>query len=164
MEPPVRLPQIHVAQVRRRARHPRRHPPPRRPVSVPDLVAALSLPADRQPSLRRLMRTLSFSRLFTRQTSEFAASGGGDEEQLYGLTPTSRLLVNDAGGLAQFVRAMLDPVHTAPCLHVGDWFKAADGAATPFEAVHGSVIWGVTRGNPEFNAVFNEGMAADGGS
>ncbi|OAY62597.1 Trans-resveratrol di-O-methyltransferase [Ananas comosus] len=134
------------------------------PVSVPDLVAALSLPAARLPPLRRLMRTLAFSRLFTRQTSE-AAGGGGEEEDLYGLTPTSRLLVDDAGGrrsLAPFVRAMLDPVHTAPCLHVGDWFKAADGAATPFEAVHGSVIWGVTRGNPEFNAVFNEGMAADG--
>ncbi|XP_020098284.1 O-methyltransferase ZRP4-like [Ananas comosus] len=129
------------------------------PTSVPDLVAALNLPAARLPQLRRLMRMLAFSRIFTRQTSEAAA--GGEEEDLYGLTPTSRLLVDDAGGhrsLAPFVRAILDPVQTVPSLHVGDWFKAADGIVTPFEAVHGEDFWGVTSCNPEFN----EGIAADG--
>nr|CAD1834326.1 unnamed protein product [Ananas comosus var. bracteatus] len=81
----------------------------RGPISVPDLIAALNLPAARLPPLRRLMRALAFSRLFTRQTSEPAA--GGEEEDLYGLTPASRLLVDDAGdrrSLAPFVRAMLD--------------------------------------------------------
>ncbi|OAY72260.1 Trans-resveratrol di-O-methyltransferase, partial [Ananas comosus] len=133
------------------------------PTSVPDLVAALNLPAARLPPLRRLMRMLAFSRLFTRQTSE--ATAGGEEEDLYGLTPTSRLLVDDAGGtrsLAPFVRSVFDPVLMAPSLRLGDWFKAADGIATPFEAVYGSDIWDVTSRNPEFNAAFNEGMAADG--
>nr|CAD1834304.1 unnamed protein product [Ananas comosus var. bracteatus] len=90
----------------------------------------------------------------------------GEEEDLYGLTPTSRLLVDDAGdrrSLAPFVRAMLDPVHTVPSLLISDWFKAADGVATPFEAVHGSDIWSSTNQNPEFNATFSEGMAADAG-
>ncbi|OAY81175.1 Trans-resveratrol di-O-methyltransferase [Ananas comosus] len=135
------------------------------PVSVPDLVAALNLPAARLPPLRRLMRALAFSHLFTRQTSE-ATAAGGEEEDLYGLTPTSRLLVDDAGdrrSLAPFVRAMLDPVQTMPSLLISGWFKAADGVATPFEAVHGSDIWSRTSRNPEFNATFNEGMAADAG-
>ncbi|XP_020082484.1 trans-resveratrol di-O-methyltransferase-like [Ananas comosus] len=133
------------------------------PTSVPDLVAALDLPAARLPQLRRLMRMLAFSRIFTRQTSEDAA--GGEEEDLYGLTPTSRLLVDEAGGrrsLAPFVRSMFDPVLMAPSLRLGDWFKETDGIATPFEALYGSNIWGVTSRNPEFNAAFNEGMAADG--
>ncbi|XP_020082486.1 trans-resveratrol di-O-methyltransferase-like isoform X1 [Ananas comosus] len=133
------------------------------PTSVPDLVAALNLPAARLPQLRRLMRMLAFSCIFTRQTSEAAA--GGEEEDLYGLTPTSRLLVDDAGGrrsLAPFVRSMFDPVMMAPSLRLGDWFKEADGIATPFEALYGSNIWGLTSRNPEFNAAFNEGMAADG--
>nr|CAD1834322.1 unnamed protein product [Ananas comosus var. bracteatus] len=133
------------------------------PTSVPDLIAALDLPAARLPQLRRLMRMLAFSNLFMRQTSE--AATGGEEEDLYGLTPTSRLLVDDAGGrrsLAPFVRSVFDPVLMAPSLRLGDWFKAADGIATPFEAVYGSDIWDVTSRNPEFNAAFNEGMAADG--
>ncbi|XP_020112168.1 flavonoid O-methyltransferase-like protein Os11g0303600 [Ananas comosus] len=84
------------------------------PTSVPDLVAALDLPAARLPQLRRLMRMLAFSRIFTRQTSEDAA--GGEEEDLYGLTPTSRLLVDDAGG-----RRSLAAPHTAPSGGVGSF-------------------------------------------
>nr|CAD1834306.1 unnamed protein product [Ananas comosus var. bracteatus] len=163
MEPPVRLPQIHVAQVRRRARHTRRHPPPRRPHLRPR-PRHRARPPSRQTSAAppphahaRFLPPLHEADVRSRRRR-----GGGGFVRPHA---DVRLLVDDAGGrrsLAPFVRSMFDPVLMAPSLRLGDWFKEADGIATPFEALHGSNIWGVTSRNPEFNAAFNEGMAADG--
>ncbi|XP_066381437.1 trans-resveratrol di-O-methyltransferase-like [Miscanthus floridulus] len=131
--------------------------------SVPELVAALSLPLPRAPYLRRLMRLLAHAGFFV-----FDAAAAS-----YGLTPLSRLLVSTAtrgaggqGGLSPFALAMLHPVIVSPSMSLASWFRAADAvnaaARVPFESAHGRDLWAVAKDDREFGVAFNDAMACDG--
>ncbi|XP_062206897.1 trans-resveratrol di-O-methyltransferase-like [Phragmites australis] len=128
--------------------------------TVPELVAALSLPPSRAPYLRRLMRLLAHAGFFS---FDDAAAG-------YGLTPLSRLLVCSpgAGGqdLSPFALAMLHPVIVSPSMSLASWFRATDArnaaARVPFDAAHGRDFWAVAKDDREFGAAFNDAMACDG--
>ncbi|KAM0922026.1 hypothetical protein ACQ4PT_006435 [Festuca glaucescens] len=130
--------------------------------TVPDLVAELSLTPSRAPYLRRLMRLLAHAGFFDALS---------EEQDTYGLTLLSRLLVSAPGagqGLSPFALAMLHPVIVSPSMSLASWFRAADsdgdGAArVPFAAAHGGrELWAVAKDDPGFGAAFNDAMACDG--
>ncbi|VAH79779.1 unnamed protein product [Triticum turgidum subsp. durum] len=126
-------------------------------ITVPDLVAELSLPPSRTPYLRRLMRLLAHAGFFD----------AGPAPDAYGLTLLSRLLVSAPGagqGLSPFALAMLHPIIVSPSMSLAAWFRAADDAArVPFATAHGGrEFYAVVKENPEFGAAFNEAMACDG--
>ncbi|KAJ8499956.1 hypothetical protein OPV22_010508 [Ensete ventricosum] len=92
--------------------------------TLPQLAAALSLPPARLAALRRLMRMLVQAGCFAKQ-----------EDDVYALTPWSRLLVSSKHtAAAPFVVGMLQSWHS-----LGAWFHGR--APTPFAAAHGKGIF-----------------------
>jgi len=128
-----------------------------KPITISELLSAISLPPAKAPHLRRLMRMLTHSGIFARNVG----IGDDNEEDVYSLTPVSSLLVksHDSTSLSGFVVAMLHPVIVNPFQSMSDWFKSDE--PTPFSVEHGSDFWEITACNPKFNKVFNEGMASD---
>ncbi|KAJ6795175.1 tabersonine 16-O-methyltransferase-like [Iris pallida] len=123
-------------------------------ITLAELMSSLSLSPTKTPHMRRLMRMLTHSRIF-------ACSG----EEVYSLTPLSELLVernknkDHTCSLNGFVLAMLHPVFLNSFQSMSDWFKGNED--TPCSVAHGCGLWDMTDCNPEFNIVFNEGMASD---
>ena len=54
---------------------------------------------------------------------------------------------------------MLDPALVSPWQFLGDWFQGSE--LTPFEKAHGKGFWDYCNQSPEYNNIFNEGMASD---
>lgn len=54
---------------------------------------------------------------------------------------------------------MLDPILLTPWQFLGKWFQGNE--STAFKTAHGTSVWEFADANPEFNKVFNEGMASD---
>ncbi|XP_074568743.1 trans-resveratrol di-O-methyltransferase-like [Curcuma longa] len=123
------------------------------PLSV--LLTKLSILPSRTDSFRRLMRLLVHCGLFARSTA------GDEKEETYALTPISAsfLVTSKAENMSPFVLAMIDPVDSHHCL--SRWFTTADEPSTAFDLFHGKSVFELSGNNPEFNANFNRGMAAD---
>ncbi|XP_044980342.1 probable O-methyltransferase 2 [Hordeum vulgare subsp. vulgare] len=137
--------------------------------SLPDLMAALSLPASKQPFLGRLMRVLVTSGVF-------AAGGNGSESgseagELFSLNPLSRILVDGVVGhdehhsQTSFVLAATSPFYTEAALGLADWFrKDVTGPAvpSPFEDVHGASLFDESTAllDKELDELVTEGLAA----
>ncbi|KQJ98546.1 flavonoid O-methyltransferase-like protein Os11g0303600 [Brachypodium distachyon] len=124
--------------------------------SLPDLLAAVPVPDSKKPQFPRLMRFLAATGIFTID----AASG------FYGLTPVSRLLVNDdnAKNLSPFVLSQTNKYHVTAAMRLPDWFTSDEGAAgvdMPFRMAHGTDMWAVMALDPKINDLFNAGLAAD---
>ncbi|KAJ6828471.1 putative 5-pentadecatrienyl resorcinol O-methyltransferase [Iris pallida] len=123
-------------------------------ITLAELMSSLSLSPTKTPHMRRLMRMLTHSRIF-------ACSG----EEVYSLTPLSELLVerdNKNRGtscLNGYVLTVLHPVVVNSFQSMSDWFRGNED--TPFSVAHGCGLWDMTDRDPEFNRVFNEGMASD---
>ncbi|KAJ6828474.1 trans-resveratrol di-O-methyltransferase-like [Iris pallida] len=123
-------------------------------ITLAELMSSLSLSPTKAPHMRRLMRMLTHSRIFT-------CSG----EEGYSLTPLSELLVerdNKNKGtscLNGYVLTGLHPVVLNSFQSMSDWFRGNED--TPFSVAHGCGLWDMTDRDPEFNMVFNEGMASD---
>ena len=129
-----------------------------KPITLSDLLSALSLSPAKAPHLQRLMRMLIHSGIFAQNNN----GGDDNEEDAYSLTPVSSLLVksNDSTtGLSVLVAAVLHPVIVNPFQSMSAWFKSDE--PTPFSVEHGCGLWEVTGRDPEFNKLFNEGMASD---
>uniref|UniRef100_A0ACD5ZGW8 Uncharacterized protein n=1 Tax=Avena sativa TaxID=4498 RepID=A0ACD5ZGW8_AVESA len=131
--------------------------------SLADILAVVPVPESRRPYLPRLMRFLAASGIFT----DVAGAG---EEGVYGLTPVSRLLVDDdsGSGLSPFVLSQTTKHHVGAAMHLPDWFQSDDPALeTPFTTAHGIDLWGVMgRGGDAaevLNQLFNAGMASHSG-
>uniref|UniRef100_A0A2N9GQ26 O-methyltransferase C-terminal domain-containing protein n=1 Tax=Fagus sylvatica TaxID=28930 RepID=A0A2N9GQ26_FAGSY len=79
------------------------------------------------------MRLLVHSGFFTKTKVH---ENQEDDEEVYTLTPSSRLIIKDkVTSLSPFVQAMLDPVLVSPWQFLGDWFQGNE--LTPFEKAHG---------------------------
>lgn len=127
-----------------------------KPLSLPDLLSALSISHTKGPSMRRLMRMLTHSGIFTCSSK----TNNGEEEEVYSLSPLSTLLVDKkCSNLSGFLVAMLHPVMVNPFQSMAAWFRG-DGE-TAFSLAHGCHFWEMTDSNPEFNKVLNEAMASD---
>uniref|UniRef100_A0A0E0LKA7 O-methyltransferase domain-containing protein n=1 Tax=Oryza punctata TaxID=4537 RepID=A0A0E0LKA7_ORYPU len=121
-----------------------------------DLHAALSLHPSKLPFLRRVMRVLVASGVFS-QVEE-------GEQDHYRLTPVSSLLVTsgECGGrtLLPFVLLQHSPLCVTPATSMAEWLKAGK-EETAFEMAHGAGLWSACRRAPELGDFFNDAMAAD---
>ncbi|KAK7853049.1 trans-resveratrol di-o-methyltransferase [Quercus suber] len=129
------------------------------PITLQELVSKLHIHPKKTSCLHRLMRLLVHSGFFAK-TIVHENQEKEKEEEAYTLTPSSRLILKDnATSLSPFVLAMLDPALVSPWQFLGDWFRGSE--LTPFEKAHGKGVWDYCNQNPEYNNIFNEGMASD---
>ena len=128
------------------------------PITLPELVSKLHIHPKKSNCVHRLMRLLVHSGFFTK--TKVHENQEDDEEEVYTLTPSSRLIIKDkVTSLSPFVQAMLDPVLVSPWQFLGDWFQGSE--PTPFEKAHGMGLWDYCNQSPEYNNIFNEAMASD---
>lgn len=89
------------------------------PMTISELVSALSIHPSKVPGLHRLMRTLVHSGFFA---IEHKNSG---KETGYVLTPASRLLLKDNPLSARsFLLVSVDPFIMEPWKHASAWFQS----------------------------------------
>ena len=125
------------------------------PITLSELVTALSINPIKAPCLHRLMRVLVHSGFFAQQQADH-----NEQEQLYSLTYASRFLLKDepTSG-APLLLVQVDPHLTNPCHFLSDWFRNSD--PTPFATAYGKPFWDFAAHEPKFNNFFNEAMASD---
>ncbi|KAJ0986519.1 hypothetical protein J5N97_004875 [Dioscorea zingiberensis] len=122
-----------------------------KPMELSDLMSALSITPSRTDSFQRFMRTLTHMDLFDEKPGH---------EGKYLLTSSSHLLVSgETMNVIPFVSLFLDPLMSDPSKVIGPWFKSPK--ETPFELFFSKWFWEVVSETPEFNKMFNEGMASD---
>ncbi|KAG9459281.1 hypothetical protein H6P81_003789 [Aristolochia fimbriata] len=131
-----------------------------RPINLPTLAAAIPIPVDKTDHLHRLMRVLVHTGIFSSHDEE------AEKEELYALTPFSRILVRDNKDCQSPMLKILDPAIIKPWLFLSQWFKGegpttGTSSTTPFELCHGCTMWELTTRFPELNGNFNEAMACD---
>ncbi|OEL17278.1 O-methyltransferase ZRP4 [Dichanthelium oligosanthes] len=127
--------------------------------TLPQIVSKVRLHPSKIPCLRRLLRVLTVTGIFTVQNPP--PDGG---ELVYGLTPASQLLVGSAApNLTPFLTLVLrSNVFMSPFLGLGTWFQHELLPDTSLiEMTHGQSLWDMADHNPAFAAVFNEGMVSD---
>jgi 2,4,7-trihydroxy-1,4-benzoxazin-3-one-glucoside 7-O-methyltransferase len=130
--------------------------------TLPELLATTELPPCNLPYLRRIMRVLTFSRIFA------PASGGDGDEAVYKLTAASRLLVGKVDAAfcqSRCVRALVNLASGSPMLNMHPWItdeRAA--AASMFQKAHGvgqgQCLWKTTK-RTAMGEGFYKTMAAD---
>uniref|UniRef100_A0A0D9WY94 O-methyltransferase C-terminal domain-containing protein n=1 Tax=Leersia perrieri TaxID=77586 RepID=A0A0D9WY94_9ORYZ len=159
------VPQANGAQVRRRARHPHRHPRPRRRGLAARAERRAPIPTCKQPFLPRLMRMLAASGVFT-----------AVDATTYGLTPLSYILVEGVrvdGDAHQeaIVLSTSSKYHVEAAMGLAAWFRKnhatpnspqEQGIPSSFEDVHGVVAFeeSMARLDPVFDRVFHQALAA----
>ncbi|XP_002277602.1 desmethylxanthohumol 6'-O-methyltransferase [Vitis vinifera] len=124
-----------------------------RPITLSQIATCIDSPSPDITCLARIMRFLVCAKIFT--AAPPPQSDGG--ETLYGLTPSSKWLLHDAElSLAPMVLMENHPFLMAPWHCLGTCVKEGGIA---FEKAHGRQIWDFASENPEFNKLFNDGMA-----
>uniref|UniRef100_A0ACD5T8J6 Uncharacterized protein n=1 Tax=Avena sativa TaxID=4498 RepID=A0ACD5T8J6_AVESA len=126
-----------------------------------ELATRIALPPSRLPRLRRLMRVLAVSGVFSVQHQPDSAG-----DALYGLTVASRLLVVDneetsSSGLTRLVSLILDPNLTAPFSGMSAWFMDDERQRSFFEMHHGEDMWDMASRDSALTRTIGDGMAAD---
>lgn len=126
--------------------------------TLTDLAAHVGLHPTKLSHLRRLMRVLTLSGIFTVHD--------GDGEATYTLTRVSRLLLSDGvertHGLSQMVRVFVNPVAVASQFSLHEWFTVEQAAAVSlFEVAHGCTRWEMIANDSKDGSMFNAGMVED---
>jgi len=122
--------------------------------TLPQIVTKVTLHPSKIPCLRRLMRVLTF-------TGVFSVHDGGDEP-VYGLTPASRLLIGSGiMNLTPFLTLMLGTVFVSSFLDLGEWFQHELPDPSPFKLTHGRHVWDLARHDASFAKLCDNGMVAD---
>ena len=130
-----------------------------KPMTLNELVSALTINPSKTRCVYRLMRILIHSGFFAQQTLN-SSRNNNDEEQGYVLTNASKLLLKDNPlSVTPFLQAMLDPILLSPWLKLSTWFQNDD--PTPFDTAHGKSFWEYAGDEPKINNFFNEAMASD---
>ncbi|KAJ9686614.1 hypothetical protein PVL29_015472 [Vitis rotundifolia] len=125
-----------------------------RPITLSQIATCIDSPSPDITCLARIMRFLVRAKIFTAAPPPPQSDGG---ETLYGLTPSSKWLLHDAElSLAPMVFMENHPSLMAPWHCFGTCVKEGGIA---FEKAHGRQIWDFASENPEFNKLFNDGMA-----
>ncbi|KAG8096035.1 hypothetical protein GUJ93_ZPchr0013g37173 [Zizania palustris] len=122
------------------------------------LADDLTLHPSKIPCLRRLMRTLAVSGIFTIQ---HPAVGAGDEP-IYTLTPLSRLLVGSSN-LVPITSLLLHPTIVTPFLGIGKWFQneLPSDQYSIFKQTHGESFWELASHDTSLDTLFNDAMVSD---
>ncbi|KAL5203380.1 hypothetical protein ABZP36_014332 [Zizania latifolia] len=127
--------------------------------TLAQIAAEVTIHPSKISCLRRLMRVLVVSRIFTVQHP--APSVAGEDEPVYMLTPSSRLLVGSSN-LVSITSFALLPTMVTPFLAIGKWFQnnlVPDQCI--FKHTHGQSLWELTDNEAAFNAHCNDGMVSD---
>ncbi|XBJ19329.1 hypothetical protein VPH35_010316 [Triticum aestivum] len=120
-----------------------------------ELAMKIGLHPSKLPRLRRLMRVLTVSGIFV--VHEPASP---DKEVVYGLTPTTRLLVSDKVNLFPILSLMLDSTVISPFLGMHSWFL--DECSTSlFKKAHGLNVWEMADQDNTYNQLINNAMVSD---
>nr|AIZ00788.1 N-acetylserotonin O-methyltransferase [Malus zumi] len=126
--------------------------PNSRPMITLSQLASSIAPSPDMTYLTRIMRLLVRRNIFAIHHS----SDG--EEPLYGLTHSSRWLLHNAElNLAPMLVMENHPCLMAPWHYFSQCVK--EGGPYAFKMAHGLEIWDYASQNPEFNKLFNDGMA-----
>ena len=123
-----------------------------------DLISALSLPAAKLPFLRRLLRLLAASGVFSVDRSA--------EEGKYCINPVSYLLVDGIPdevhiNHTSFVLTATSTRYVDAAMGLADWFKK-DVVTPPFEELHGATLFHESMENldADFHKMANEALEA----
>lgn len=122
--------------------------------TLSQIVSEAMLHPSKIPCLRRLMRVLTATEIFSVRHQ----NDGG--ELVYGLTPASQLLVGTSS-LAPFASLILHGNFLSPFLRLSTWLQQEHSDPSLFEMTHGHTAWGMSDHNPTFAAIFNKGMVSD---
>ncbi|WOL05932.1 hypothetical protein Cni_G14663 [Canna indica] len=126
------------------------------PIPLSLLLSKLSIPPARADCFRRIMRLLVHSGVFAQSTIS-----SNETEEAYGLTAISSTVLLKEKSMLPFLRLALDPVMTNPWQCLGRWLTTDGAATTPFELMNGKAVFELAGEVPEFNNLFNDGMAGD---
>ncbi|KAH9734334.1 hypothetical protein WN944_003341 [Citrus x changshan-huyou] len=130
-----------------------------KPMTLNELVSALTINPSKSRCVYRLMRILIHTGFFAQQKL-ISSGNNNDEEQGYVLTNASKLLLKDNPlSVTPFLQAMLDPILLSPWQQLRTWFQNDD--PTPFDTAHGKTLWEYAGDEPKLNNFFNEAMASD---
>lgn len=123
-----------------------------KPMSLSDLTNTLEINPYKAQHLHRLMRFLANAGIFSEEAGT---------ENVYSLTPLSRLLLKNARlNSRAFVLMMFDPLQMKAWNALSEWFKNDD--QTAFETAHnGKSYWDFAVEEPRRLELFSEAMAAD---
>jgi hypothetical protein len=123
------------------------------PITLRQIADGIDSSSPDIPYLARIMRLLVRKNIFI----EHHHSMDDGEETLYGLTEKSKWLLHDAEmSLAPMVLMENHQWQLAPWHCLGQCVKEGGIA---FNKAHGCEIWDFALKNPEFNNIFNNGMA-----
>ncbi|XP_037472902.1 acetylserotonin O-methyltransferase 1-like isoform X2 [Triticum dicoccoides] len=131
--------------------------------SLGELATIIALPLSRLPRLRRLMRVLTVSGVFSVEHQQ-PDDSVGCAVAVYGLTSASRLLVGDgetSSGLSSLVSLMVDPNLTAPFSGMSAWFMDDEQPRSFFEMHHGEDMWDMAAREAALSRTIGDGMTDD---
>ncbi|KAI9086712.1 hypothetical protein K1719_031306 [Acacia pycnantha] len=122
------------------------------PINLSQITASLPDATSPDPTcLARIMRLLVRRNIF----SAHHPSDSGDT--LYGLTHSSRWLLSDSAvNLAPMLLMENNPTLLAPWHYLSHCVREGGEA---FKKAHGGDIWALASESPDFNKLFNDGMA-----
>ncbi|EES19810.1 hypothetical protein BDA96_09G208600 [Sorghum bicolor] len=124
--------------------------------TLPQIVTKVTLHPSKIPCLRRLMRVLTLTGVFS------VVHDGAGDEPVYGLTPASRLLVSSGRlNVTPFLTLMLGTVFVSSFFDLGEWFGHELPDPSPFKLAHGRHIWDLADHDASFGKLFDDGMVAD---
>ena len=132
--------------------------------TVSDLIKEIGLVPAKAPYLSRLLRFLAFFGLFEEDDEESASA---ESQTVYKLTPTSRLLVQEADNDSTCDLSHMLLLFTRPSTTVSTffdlerWFRDPTSTKTVFEAAHGTSTWSLTQSDASFNDAMNRASVAD---
>ncbi|KAL9244535.1 hypothetical protein vseg_018304 [Gypsophila vaccaria] len=121
-------------------------------MTILEIASKLDSKSPNIPSLARIMRALA-------RKNVFAITHNPEKEPLYGLTSISKWLLHDTNlSFAPMFMALSHPDTISP------WYKISNSikeGGVPFVMAHGQTMWEKASKEPEFNEMFNSGMAVD---
>ncbi|MED6157213.1 hypothetical protein PIB30_021206 [Stylosanthes scabra] len=125
-----------------------------------ELIASLPIHPSKATFVRRLMRILTLSGIFSQQNDDELP-----EEERYVLTNASRILLKDHPFcMTPFFHVILDPKLLKPWYQLSNWFKKCDTNISPFETEHGMPFWEfITIHDPKIGNGFQDAMTSDSG-
>ncbi|KAF4388778.1 hypothetical protein G4B88_019055 [Cannabis sativa] len=137
-------------------------------ITLPELASALQIPPSRISCLRRVMRVLVHSGIFTNKNQH--DDDKTEEEEVYGLTSSSKILLtggnnNGVPSVGGYVLAVLEPVTVTAFHLIGSWLKK-ESPRTPFHLANDEGLslyeyWG--KNIDGFGDRLDEGMESDSG-
>ncbi|KAL6609664.1 hypothetical protein ACP70R_039633 [Stipagrostis hirtigluma subsp. patula] len=128
--------------------------------TLTQIVSKVAVDPTKIPCLRRLMRVLTVTGIFT-VVQHHPSDGAAAAEPVYALTPVSRLLVGRSQNLAPLTTMILHPTFVSPFFELGAWFERELPDPCLFKQTHGQTLWEMADRDAAFDALFNDGMVSD---